>query len=129
MLSADDERAERERAARRLISGLLADPSPAEPPTTGLEFGGGLAVPAARAAEVIAAAESLARRGAGRRPPGIAPAELRRLAAALVVDQHPSAAGWTPQERRLTAHWVALLIERYGDDGVQRLLLALTVCP
>ncbi|MDH6108923.1 hypothetical protein P3T36_006284 [Kitasatospora sp. MAP12-15] len=137
MPSEDDQRAERERKARRLISHLLdeqpsADSSSAElwldelRPDE-LDFGGGLAVPAARAAEVIAAAESLARRGVGRGQLGVPPAELRRLAQALVVDQHPSAAGWTPAERRSAAHWVALLIERYGEDGVQRLLLALTI--
>ncbi|MFZ3474350.1 hypothetical protein ACODT3_04335 [Streptomyces sp. 4.24] len=52
-------------------------------------------------------------------------AELRLLARALVVDEHPSAGRWTDTERLDVASWVALLLDRYGEDGVQWLVTAL----
>ncbi|MFD9335088.1 hypothetical protein ACFWBF_11885 [Streptomyces sp. NPDC060028] len=52
-------------------------------------------------------------------------AELRLLAQALVVDEHPSAARWTAAERLDVASWVALLLDRYGEDGVRWLVAAL----
>ncbi|MDH6133285.1 hypothetical protein P3T37_002680 [Kitasatospora sp. MAA4] len=132
MLPDDDDRAQRELTIRQLIAGLLAgqtaaEEAPGDPPLGGPDFGGGLVVPQARAAEVIAAAEALARRGTAGRPVDLPSVQLRLIAEALVIDEHPSAAGWTARERQLAAHWVAVLIERFGEDGVQRLLLALTV--
>ncbi|MBT2448635.1 hypothetical protein J7F03_16360 [Streptomyces sp. ISL-43] len=52
-------------------------------------------------------------------------AELRLLAQALVVDEHPSAGRWTSTERLDVASWVALLLDRYGEDGVQWLVASL----
>ncbi|WP_035792329.1 hypothetical protein [Kitasatospora mediocidica] len=132
MLSEDDERTQRELTIRQVIAGLLAgqaaaEQAPGDPPSGEPAAGGGLAVPQARAAEVIAAARSLARRGATGGPAGLPSVQLQLIAEALVVDEHPSASGWTSQERQAAAHWVAVLIERFGEDGVQRLLLALTV--
>lgn len=132
MLPEDDGRAQRELTVRQLIASLLAGQAaaeevPGDPPPRGSDFGGGLVVPQARAAEVIAAAEALARHGSAGRPVDEPPVQLRLIAEALVIDEHPSAAGWTAQERQVAAHWVAVLIERFGEDGVQRLLLALTV--
>ncbi|MFE0462528.1 hypothetical protein ACFW1A_25060, partial [Kitasatospora sp. NPDC058965] len=51
--------------------------------------------------------------------------DLLRLAGALVVDEHPSAAGWSAGERDELTAWVAVLIDRRGEDGVQALLYAL----
>ena len=73
------------------------------------------------APEVIRAARSLALcglSGAGVLPPP----ELRLVAEALVVDEYLSAGGWTAEERRRTVRWVAVLIDRFGEDGVQALL-------
>ncbi len=83
--------------------------------------GGPGAVPGAL--EVIRTARRLALRGltgTGVLPPP----ELRLIAEALVVDEYLSAGGWTPDERRRTVRWVAVLIDRFGEDGVQALLAA-----
>nr|WSX47968.1 hypothetical protein OG409_02800 [Streptomyces sp. NBC_00974] len=52
-------------------------------------------------------------------------AELRLLAWALVVEEHPSAARWTAEERLETESWCALLLERCGEDGTRRMVAAL----
>ncbi|MFD5465878.1 hypothetical protein ACFWIQ_24050 [Kitasatospora sp. NPDC127059] len=86
----------------------------------------GLAVPAGSADEVTAVARRLALavlpdRGCRPEPtPG-----LLGLARALVVDEHPSASGWTVAERERLAGWVAVLIEHRGEDGVEELVRAL----
>ncbi|HEY5837241.1 hypothetical protein [Streptomyces sp.] len=56
-------------------------------------------------------------------------ADLRLLAEAMVLDEHPSAPGWSAAERHEAACWTAVLIERQGDDGVERLLDALRRTP
>lgn len=110
--------------ARQLIASLMQAP-PADicagPPA--------LPVPAAAAGEVIAAARRIAlpdlpdlpaRRSHPKPPP-----ELLRLAMAMVVDEHPSAASWVAADRAELARWVAVLIEHRGEDGVQDLVRAL----
>ncbi|MBO1414210.1 hypothetical protein [Streptomyces sp. FH025] len=103
--------------AREFVAGLVRAGVPSLPGASGL------AVPEGAADEVIAAARRLALRAlpAERRRPEPAP-ELLALATALVVDEHPSAPGWTAAERERLAEWVALLIEHRGEDGVQDLV-------
>ncbi|MFC8448899.1 hypothetical protein [Kitasatospora sp. NPDC057223] len=73
------------------------------------------------APEVIRTARSLALRGLT--GTGTLPSpELRQVAEALVVDEYLAAGGWTDEERRRTVRWVAVLIDRFGEDGVQALL-------
>ncbi|MFD7729417.1 hypothetical protein ACFV6F_03390 [Kitasatospora phosalacinea] len=50
------------------------------------------------------------------------PDALYRIARGLVVDEHPSAWRWTRAERNEVARWVALLMHRFGEDGVQELV-------
>ncbi|MFJ2780626.1 hypothetical protein [Kitasatospora sp. NPDC087315] len=133
-----------EREARELIAGWLAeepaagsaadrgepdDPGvPGAPDgADGLDFpvGGGLAVPSASGYEVARAARVLAVRGLGRTRLPLVPDGLRLVAEALVVDEHPSVATWTPLERAEAVEWVALLVHRFGEDGVQSLLAEL----
>ncbi|MEV7187770.1 hypothetical protein [Kitasatospora sp. NPDC093102] len=101
------------------------------------EAGGtGFEVPPATAAEVIAVVRGLvarpgedieAVRFAVRRESGPGGfAQLRRIAEALVVAEHPSAESWTAAEWDLAADWVAVLIARQGEDGVERLTEALS---
>ncbi|MFE9429251.1 hypothetical protein ACFYNO_40625 [Kitasatospora sp. NPDC006697] len=106
--------------ARQLIADLMTGPAEALP---GLP---GLAVPPAPAAEVVAAARRVLHGHSDaveERP--VPPVALLPLAAALVVDEHPSARCWSRQERAEVLGWVAVLIERQGEDGVQRLLAEL----
>ncbi|MER8041270.1 hypothetical protein [Streptomyces sp. NPDC094032] len=105
----------------------------------GRGYGTGLDVPHADAAAVVGAVVRLlgAPAGPGRRPRGLAElaalsglpaerfAELRLLAQALVVDEHPSAPIWSAEERLEASSWVAVLIERRGDDGVAALVAEL----
>ncbi|WP_329569270.1 hypothetical protein [Kitasatospora sp. NBC_01266] len=88
-----------------------------------------LPVPQGAAAEVIATARRIALPDLPDLPaehshPN-APPELLRLAMALVVDEHPSAATWFAADRTELARWVAMLIEHRGEDGVQDLVRAL----
>ncbi|MFF2076808.1 hypothetical protein ACFVXG_18855 [Kitasatospora sp. NPDC058162] len=90
----------------------------------------GLAVPACGAAEVTAVARRLALRVLPERQRRSEPTPgLLGLARALVVDEHPSAPGWTVAERERLAGWVAVLIEHRGEDGVQELVRALNEGP
>ncbi len=50
---------------------------------------------------------------------------MRRLAEAMVVDEHPSAANWTAAERRDVLDWITLVIHRLGEDGLLRLVAEL----
>ncbi|MFJ3902985.1 hypothetical protein [Streptomyces sp. NPDC090025] len=102
-------------------------------------YGTGLDVPPAAAGTVIAAVARLLglSTGPGLRPSGLSEltalsglpaerfAELRLLALALVVDEHPSAPRWAADDRLEAASWVAVLIERDGEDGVTTLVDAL----
>ncbi|MEU9078447.1 hypothetical protein ACFYUY_35465 [Kitasatospora sp. NPDC004745] len=105
---------------REVVAALVRQVAPSEPgPPV-------LAVPEGPAEEVIAVARRLALRALPAErwrpepPPG-----LRRLAEALVVDEHPSATDWSSAERDRLATWVAVLIEYHGEDGVQELVRAL----
>ncbi|MEV7773630.1 hypothetical protein [Kitasatospora sp. NPDC086791] len=106
--------------AREFVAALVRAGAPVVAGPTGL------AVPEAAAEEVIAVARRLALRSAppGRWRPGAAPG-LLGVAAALVVDEHPSAPGWSAAERERLATWVTVLMEHRGDDGVQELVRAL----
>ncbi|GAB2805415.1 hypothetical protein GCM10027176_07950 [Actinoallomurus bryophytorum] len=91
----------------------------------GPDRGTGLDVPPAPAEVVIATARRVATSGrlVGPRPdpaPG-----LRSVAEAMVLDEHPSAPEWTLAERRDALDWIALIIARFGEDGVQRLVTEL----
>ncbi len=109
-----------EAATRRIVGYWLSrtslDPGSDDAPR------GGLAVPEAPAGEVIAAARRLATRGRRSVPYAQPPSELRLVAEVLVVDEHPSAASWTDAERRQVLYWVALIIHRFGEDGIQHLV-------
>ncbi|MER6360480.1 hypothetical protein [Kitasatospora sp. NPDC001527] len=115
-----------EAGIRELVAGWLAAERPGEEGRSGDDgwsgddrAGGGWAVPPADGAVVVAAARRLAVEGLGRRGPRTAvPDGLRMIAEALVVDEHPSAARWTPLERAQAVEWVALLLHRFGEDGV-----------
>ncbi|GAB2749252.1 hypothetical protein GCM10010442_80150 [Kitasatospora kifunensis] len=85
-----------------------------------------LPVPEASAAEVIATAQRITRLGPSAEPCSPTPQpDLLRLATALVVDEHPSASSWSAADRGALSAWVAVLIERRGEDGVQHLIRAL----
>ncbi|MFE6867402.1 hypothetical protein ACFVFS_12625 [Kitasatospora sp. NPDC057692] len=121
-----------EAGIRGLVAGWLAV-EPAEDDGRGgadERAVGGWAVPPADGAAVVAAARRLAVDGLGRRGPRtVVPDGLRRIAEALVVDEHPSAARWTPLERAQAVEWVALLLHRFGEDGVVALTEALAGTP
>lgn len=118
---------ERADGVRRLVRGWLdGTPRPEDgacPDTPGLD------VPPAAAATVITAVRGLL----GPRALHTTPreltrltdrrfADLRLLAEAMVVDEHPSASRWSAAERHEAAGWTAVLIEHHGDEGVERLL-------
>ncbi|MFD7902765.1 hypothetical protein ACFV4G_11015 [Kitasatospora sp. NPDC059747] len=119
-------RREDEETARRLIASWLAEavedvedvPGRAAAPY-------GWQVPAAAARDVVAVARRLAVQGLAGRPWPVPTAAHLLLARALVTDEHPSAAAWTERERTELAGWVAVLVQRFGEDGVQRLTAAL----
>jgi hypothetical protein len=91
----------------------------------GPDRGTGLDVPPAPVEVVIAAARRVATTGRWTGPrPDPAP-ELRSMAEAMVLDEHPSAPEWTLAERRDALDWIALVIDRFGEDGVQRLVAEL----
>jgi hypothetical protein len=110
-----------EAATRRLVGSWLSrtslDPGSGDTPPAA-----GLAVPEAPAGEVIATARRLATRGRRPGPCAQPPSVLRVVAETLVLDAHPSAAGWTDAERREALDWVTLIIHRFGEDGIQHLV-------
>ncbi|WP_407917571.1 hypothetical protein [Kitasatospora sp. NE20-6] len=118
----EDEHRREEEAARRLIASWLADYDPSET-VLPIDYRGGtgLAVPAADAPTVIGIARQLAIEGLEGASLPDPPAGLQLIAEALVVDEHPSAHSWTPEERVDLAQWVAVLVHRFGEDGVRRL--------
>ncbi|MEV7187781.1 hypothetical protein [Kitasatospora sp. NPDC093102] len=84
-----------------------------------------LPVPPVAAAEFTEVARGLATQGLESGPlPEPSPGQ-RRLAEAMVLDEHPSAGSWTPAERRAALDWTTLIVHRFGEDGVQRLIAAL----
>jgi hypothetical protein len=101
------------------VPGVALDDDP------GLDRGTGLDVPPAPAEVVIATARRVATSGLWIGPrPDPAPG-LRSVAEAMVLDEHPSAPEWTLAERRDALDWIALIIDRFGEDGVQRLVTEL----
>ncbi|MEV7189100.1 hypothetical protein [Kitasatospora sp. NPDC093102] len=120
---------------RRLVDSWLAEESgPGSVEADRAALTGGLDLPPADARSVIAAAHHLltgpdapgrlmlrARLELGEEGFG----RLLRLSEALVVDEHPSAGLWTPQDRHRAVEAVGLLIHRYGEDGVRRLTAGL----
>ncbi|MER7846037.1 hypothetical protein ABTZ03_19025 [Kitasatospora sp. NPDC096077] len=114
-MEADDES-----DVRAYIAALVGMGAPVVPGPSGL------AVPAGTADGVTAVARRLAmavlpdRRHRTEPTPG-----LLAVARSLVVDEHPSAPGWTVAERERLAGWVAVLIEHRGEDGVEELVRAL----
>ncbi|MFG2845884.1 hypothetical protein ACGF12_22340 [Kitasatospora sp. NPDC048296] len=124
-----------EATARRLIAAWLAgDAEPPAVPSTGAARPTGAlppawSVPPAAAREVVTTARRMALGGlAGRARPTPGADDLL-LARVLVVDEHPSAPTWTEDERAELAGWVAVLLRRFGEDGVQRLSAALSARP
>lgn len=110
---------------RELIASWLAAEPQVEVPTGDAGGGEGLPAPPGGGREFAQAARRLALRGLdGSRLPAV-PGGLRLVAEALVVDEHPSAARWTPLERAEAVEWVALLMHRFGEDGVQELIAEL----
>lgn len=97
--------------------GLDDDPGP--------DRGTGLDVPPAPAEDVIAAARHVATTGRRIGPRSDPAPELRTVAEVMVLDEHPSAREWTLAERRDALDWIALIIDRFGEDGVQRLVAEL----
>jgi hypothetical protein len=92
-------------------------------------LGTGLEVPPAPAKNVIVAARHIATSGRWTGPwPDPAP-EFRSVAEAMVLDEHPSAGEWTLAERRDALDWIARVIDRFGEDGVQRLVAELNERP
>ncbi|MFD3945150.1 hypothetical protein [Streptomyces sp. NPDC058579] len=114
----DDERADGHAdEVRALLRSWSAHavPAPDDPAA-----GTALDVPPAAVAEVTDAVLRLLGQPAGPLPAGSD--ELCRIARVLVVDEHPSAAGWTEAERVDVARWIAVLIARDGEEGVQSLV-------
>ncbi|MFD7455106.1 hypothetical protein [Kitasatospora sp. NPDC059827] len=122
-----------EETARRLIGGWLAEDAGRESTAAAAGDGPGptgWGVPKAPARDVLAVARGLAVRGLPALGPGgparsVPGADELLLARVLVVDEHPSAADWTEHERAELGGWVAVLIRRFGEAGVQRLTAAL----
>ncbi|MFE1440162.1 hypothetical protein [Streptomyces sp. NPDC058739] len=79
----------------------------------------GLDVPQATAYEVEGA---LLRLLGSAHPAGAPDPEARLIARVFVVDEHPSAADWSEGERRSVAGLAAVLVARYGEEGVAALV-------
>jgi hypothetical protein len=92
---------------------------------SGPDRGTGLDVPLAPAEVVIASARRIATAGRWIGPRPDPTPELRSVAEAMVLDEHPSSPEWTLAERRDALDWIALIIDRFGEDGVQRLVAEL----
>lgn len=121
---------------RSLLRSWLRDTVPAEEDPEPAATGTGLDVPEAAASQVTEAVTRLlglsAAPGERPAPPAVPGAldsrsaapfdELCLLARVLVVEEHPSSAGWTEDEREVVTRWIAVLIGRRGDEGVEALL-------
>ncbi|MEV6954867.1 hypothetical protein [Streptomyces sp. NPDC051183] len=105
---------------RSLLRSWLRDTVPAEADTDpdSPAAGTGLDVPEATAAQVTDAVTRLLGLSAAPSPSD----ELCLLARVLVVEEHPSSAGWTEDEQEAVTRWIAVLIGRRGDEGVEALL-------
>ncbi|MFG3345732.1 hypothetical protein ACGF1Z_11805 [Streptomyces sp. NPDC048018] len=79
----------------------------------------GLDVPEATAVEVAGVLAGLLGPAARDEAPG---PEALSVARVFVVDEHPSAAGWSEGERRSVAELAAVLVARYGEEGVEALV-------
>ncbi|WP_185921567.1 hypothetical protein [Streptomyces sp. WAC06614] len=99
----------------------MAGADPGEPaPAAGSGPAGSAAFPGAQ--EAVALARRLALQDLADQPCPLPDAELRLIAEVMVVDEHPAAHLWADEDRAALAGWAAILIRRFGDDGVQRLL-------
>jgi hypothetical protein len=115
-----------EMAVRRLVGSLMSqsvlDGPRGRERESNPDSVSGLAVPPASARDVIAVACRVAADGSKSGPwPSLLPA-TRLIAEAMVVDEHPSVREWTTAERQDVLHWTTLIIHRFGEDGVQRLV-------
>ncbi|MET9347283.1 hypothetical protein [Streptomyces termitum] len=79
----------------------------------------GLDVPEATATEVTGVLVRLLGTTA---PAGLPDPEALLIARVLVVDEHPSAARWSEDERRSVAGLTAALVARHGEEGVEALV-------
>jgi hypothetical protein len=114
----DEQRVDDETAVRHLLSTWL---SRSVPPSEDA----GSATRTGEAADVIALARRLvtsARWDGPRRRPSPA---LRLIAEAMVLDEIVSTRDWTPAERRDALDWITLVIDRFGEDGVESLIAGL----
>ncbi|MFE3073308.1 hypothetical protein [Streptomyces sp. NPDC059247] len=104
------------------VRALLRTWLPGVRPEEGDPLGGavtGLDVPEATASEVV---DALARLLGSAAPVGPPEPEARLIARVFVVDEHPSAGGWSEAERRSVAELAAVLVARYGEEGVEALV-------
>ncbi|GHB06773.1 hypothetical protein ACIQRS_16090 [Streptomyces termitum] len=79
----------------------------------------GLDVPEATATEVTGVLVRLLGTTA---PAGLPDPEALLIARVFVVDEHPSAARWSEDERRSVAGLTAALVARHGEEGVEALV-------
>ncbi|MEV4560468.1 hypothetical protein AB0K51_26215 [Kitasatospora sp. NPDC049285] len=119
-------RDEREDEVRLLLRDWLEAPRPAADAQLDVPA---LDVPPGDAATLIGAVRDLlgptARHAAPRELSTLADrrfTELRLLAESLVLDEHPSVGSWSLPDRYQAGCWLAVLIERRGDAGVEHLL-------
>lgn len=106
---------------RALLDTWLSDTHPeGDDPLAGVATG--LDVPEGTAAEVTDALTGLLGLTA---PADAPPPEVVLIARVLVVDEHPSAGGWSEEERRTVTGLVAVLLTRHGEEGVEALVRAL----
>ncbi|MFE2012631.1 hypothetical protein [Streptomyces sp. NPDC059491] len=104
------------------VRALLGAWLPGVGPGDGDPLGGavtGLDVPAATASEV---ADALARLLGTAAPDEVPEPGARLIARVLVVEEHPSAAGWTERQRRSVTELAAVLVARHGEEGVEALV-------
>ncbi|MFE5300901.1 hypothetical protein [Streptomyces sp. NPDC056632] len=104
--------------ARALLRTWLSGAGPEEVDPLGGSVTG-LDVPEATASEVADALAALLGSAAPADPPE---PEALTIARVFVVDEHPSAAGWSEGERRSVAELAAVLVARYGEEGVEALV-------
>ncbi|MFF0205159.1 hypothetical protein [Streptomyces sp. NPDC005017] len=115
MYEGEDEEAYEVRA---LLRGWLPGVGPQDVDPLGGAVSG-LDVPQATAYEVTGA---ILRLLGSAHPAGAPNPRARLIARVFVVDEHPSAAGWSEGERRSVAWLAAVLVAWYGDEGVTALV-------
>lgn len=103
------------------VQALLRAWLPGVAPEDGDPLGGtvtGLDVPEATASEVV---DALARLLGTASPAEVPEPGARLIARVFLVDEHPSAAGWSEGERRSVTELAAVLVARHGEEGVEAL--------